>query len=185
MLLLYRVRGYIADIQKELRLDEMREHSHLKKKRRGPNDGDKMKAIMDRIESRKLVDILSKDWDKEENNELVSQLLSNRLMYSEQNEMPEIRVEEIDNEDEDSGDDKFRDEKVMEYDTEYESLYEHMVEDVSILYDNEIARMSQESSKHQADTFSDRIMNMMEEKYKLRSVEKELREKQGLGLFEL
>jgi hypothetical protein len=191
----------MKDIQKELKLEEKQQQQQQQQQQQhrlrtrsqpAPQDSDRMKAVMDRLESRKLVDILSKGWGDAENKELVSRLLSTRLAYAEQHEMSFDRVEaldddhdhddEDDDDDGDSGPTSSHKKDIMEKDSEFETLYEYMVDDMSVLYEAEVTRASaDDGSDDQHENFSERIMALMEEKYQLRAVEKALREENKHG----
>lgn len=177
-----RVREYIAEIQKELQLKE----GQKSKLNITSEPKEEMKSVMDRLESRKLVDILSKGWEADENKELVKHLLANRLAYVEKFEMPSVRVEELDDGDE-SGDENYSHSKsstIIERDSPFETLYEYMLDDISELYEEETSRMDARDGKEEGDnSFSGRIMAMMDAKYQLHAVEKELRGQQSFGKF--
>lgn len=199
------VREYIAEIQKELQLEEQQQQKSKQKYRLKPQrdpscskisspDADKgggaeeMKAVMDRLESRKLVNILSNGWEDSANADLVARLLANRILYFEEHEMPTERVEELDGEDDDDDDEgdgggieNARSRQDMERDSPYEALVEYMVDDMSALYEEEVAKPV--SGVEEAESFSDRIMAMMEEKYQLRAVEKALRARNAYGEY--
>ena len=202
MLFVNRVREYIAEVQKELKLTEQRQPQQRSKVASlaspGPDkEANQMKAVMDRLESRKLVDILSQGWDSADNADLVSRLLANRIQFADEHEMPSERVEVLDDEDDDDeeeeeeegegrgdGTGKSRSLAGMERDSPYESLYEHMVDDMSVLYEEEVARMGGgggEAMQQPGDNFSERIMTMMEEKYQLRAVEQAMRDANKYG----
>lgn len=170
-----KVREYIADIQKELLLKE----GQKSKSSNTSAQKEEMKTVMDRLESRKLVDILSKGWEADENKELVRRLLANRLSFIEKFEMPSVRVEELDNDDDNDDEDNslLKTNTVIEKDTPFETLYEYMLDDISELYEAETRRMEVREEKGDRDNgFSGRIMGMMDEKYQLHDVEKELRD---------
>mmetsp|Transcript_29363 Transcript_29363/g.49563 ORF Transcript_29363/g.49563 Transcript_29363/m.49563 type:complete len:630 (+) Transcript_29363:140-2029(+) len=173
-----KVREYIAEIQKELQLKE----GQKSKLNITSEPKEEMKSVMDRLESRKLVDILSKGLEADENKELVKHLLANRLAYVEKFEMPSVRVEELDDDDE-SGDENYSHSKsstIIERDSPFETLYEYMLDDISELYEEETSRMDARDGKEEGDnSFSGRIMAMMDEKYQLHAVEKELRGQQS------
>jgi hypothetical protein len=205
-----RVRTYISEIQKELRLEERRlQHpSKLKKSKQAPpvsvdQSKDEMKSVMDRLESRQLADILSKGWDSSENQDLVGRLLANRVEYADAHEMPPVRVEELD-EDEDSEEEEGEgsgDAPAREEDSPFEALYEHLVDDLAEMYSEEVRRAAERGagagagtltggeagagagagSEAEDDSFSGRIMAMMDEKYQLRAVERELRDANRYG----
>lgn len=181
MCVFVRVREYIGEIQKEILLEGEIKRGHRVVSEPTKVDGvasagqnkNDMKAVMDRMESRKLVDILSKEWDTPGNQDLVDLLLQNRIKYSEQHEMPAARVEELD---EYSDEDELDAERSgvsssasvldMEKDTPFEALREFMVDDICELYNRELAEEGQ---------VAERIMDMMDEKYQLKAVEKKLR----------
>jgi hypothetical protein len=183
-----RVREYIAEIQKELRHEESRSKDTSKSKIKAKVEPKhEMKSVMDRLESRKLVDILSKGWDAPENFELVSRLLINRRAYTEEHEMPTVRVEELDDLDEDEAEEDttpLKPAPLREDDTPFEFLYEYMLDDVSELYEAETERANSGANDNEdagGNGFSVRIMDMMDERYQLRAVEKEIHGKSLFG----
>lgn len=161
------VRNYIIEVQNEMR--RKNEESSVKQFGESSLAADKendddVKSVIDRVECKKLVDILCDGWDSPDNHELVSRLLSNRYEHYMQHE---VLNEEVDiapmNENNASP---------------FESLHEYMLHDIGLLYGEHIAQNSEDEGVSNAK-FSQRIMEMMEEKYHLGAVERDIRNQMG------